>query len=151
MDNMRILADLARRKLRKYNLIPLFSYDNAKIQATAELGQMGLSPQEKVPLAEYMPDGHKVIEHCFGYLKPAVQKRLYQSGKLPGGGLTATEAMQLVFDCYKAYPMAAIQKDVDSLPTTYHVISQPKDSYTLGPDGLFHIGTGGDWAPKALR
>lgn len=150
-DNMKILVAMARQQLGALGLQPLFSYDNNKIQATASLYQMGLSRGEKVPLARYMPDGHRVIENVFAWLKPAVHKSLYGGGRLAIGAVTPAEAREVVHNCFKAYPTAAVQKNVHDLPVTYHVISQPRDSYTQGPDGLFHIGTGGDWTPKEYR
>jgi hypothetical protein len=155
IDIMQKLIPLARAAMAAYGLQARFSYDNNKIQQTAGMRSMGMLPEERVPLGEYMPDCHKVIEHTFGQLKPEVNRELYKRGH---NNLTAQAAQQLVKDCFfgmtqedKKRKQERIAADVKSLPLTYFVVSRIENVLELGPDGSYHRGTGGDWPMANLR
>jgi hypothetical protein len=146
-DNMRVLAAWARLAMLPFGVSPLFSWDNNIIQATASLQSMGILPCEQLPLGNYMPDAHKVIEHAFARLKAAVRLRCYQLGSTVQ--MSPQLAQQIVTECFFQMPQQAIAADVRSLPLTYAVISQN------GPftwvDGTQHIGVAGAWPPKKYR
>jgi hypothetical protein len=128
--------------------IARFSWDNNSIFKSADLQRMGLQPADKVALSEYSPDLHKPIEHVFAQLKHAVQEQLLQPRSQP---LTAAEAQQLVYDCFMAISTESIRKDVDSLPVTYHVVAGDKGVVSQGPDGRYHMCSGGDWPARQYR
>jgi hypothetical protein len=127
---------------------PLFSWDNNSIFKSASLQNMGLQPWDKVALSEYSPDLHKPIEHAFAQLKHTVQEQLLQPRSQP---LSAAEAQQLVYDSFKAISTDSIKKDVDSLPVTYHVVAGEKGVVSQGPDGCYHVCSGGDWPARQYR
>ena len=77
-----------------------------------------------------------------------MQQQLLQPRSQP---LTTREAQQLVYDSFKAISSSSIWKDVQSLPTTYHVIAGDKGVVSLGPDGCHHVCSGGDWPAKQYR
>jgi hypothetical protein len=141
---MRKLIAKARAAMAAKGLQARFSYDNNKIQATASLEAMGLRSWEKVPLGTYMPDCHKVIEHVFGQLKPKVTKMMYQTTGLQE--LTAVAAQELVHKCFfECITQESIYKDGMTVPVTWFVVKTDEDQMAVGPDGLYHKGSGGDW------
>lgn len=144
---MRALLMLCRTKLfQSYGLDALFSFDNSGPQKWAEFPKMCMYPAEKVPLAAYMPDGHKVIEHTFHRLK----QDLWNSLLGPEGPIhTGVELQDRVERLFFAQPQAHFKRDGEDLPLTYHYIATDKGVHFTGPDNLEHVGTGGDWAPSA--
>lgn len=146
-DIMAILVRQARERLAGYGLTPLFSYDNNKIQAGARFDRMGFSPNDKVPLAPYMPDAHKVIEHAFHQLKTLLWNSIYEHGIVASGRALQDRVQQLFFQISKE----SIQKDVHDLPLTYKIISTEKHHIFIEPNGHEYAGTGGDWAPRSHR
>jgi hypothetical protein len=151
-DLMVIFVKDAKDRLAAHGLEAKFSYDNNKIQATADLRRMGVGEGEKVPLAPYMPDGHKVIEHAVGNVKRAVQAMLYGEGWLDRRrDFTPSVAQELVKEAFKGLSKEGIREDIESLPSTYLVISAPRGAVVQAPNGKLYKGTGGDWAPAELR
>lgn len=144
---MRKSVPIATAALARHGLQPLFSWDNNKIQANADLTAMGLQPHQKLPLAPYMPDAHKVIEHLFARLKTMVLQQLYL---FPNGTIITPDfAQELVWRCFWAQPTAAIAADVASLPLTYAVIAADRPFQWV--DGSSHTGVAGAWPPKKYR
>ena len=123
------------------------SWDNNNIHKIADFGRMSVLPHEKLPLAEYMPDGHKVIEHFFARLKSKIMEEVYRMGS----ELTAASAQQLVLNACFQSSQQAIYKDVQSLPLTYKVIATTKGHQFLDATGKVHTGSGGDWPAKTYR
>ena len=146
-DNMRLMANIARIRMAQLGLSPIFSWDNNVIQATASLQQIGILPNEQLPLGAYMPDAHQVIEHTFARLKAAVQLRLYQLGSTVQ--VTPQLAQQIVSECFWQLPQQHIAADVRSLPLTYAVIANNGPFQWL--DGSVHVGVAGQWPPKKYR
>jgi hypothetical protein len=150
-DNIRDFWAPTRTTLQQRGLTPRISYDNNKIQKNADLGQMGVLPEERVPLAPYMPDGHKVIEHVFARAKYKLVEQVYSLGSA-ADRITAADAQQMVKDVISMVTTPAqIRADVDSLPLTYEVIARPRGQLFQSRDGKWHRGTGGDWPPKIYR
>jgi hypothetical protein len=155
-DNVRAFWQWAKtalalecQRLGLQGVIPRISWDNNRIQKNADLGRMGVDPAEKVPLAPYMPDGHKVIEHVFAVVKHKLVDAIYSIGNQR---LTPIFAQQLVLWCFQqAISAQSVSRDADTLPLTYEVIATPAGQMFMGPDGRLHEGTGGDWAPKRYR
>lgn len=143
---MRVVVMEARVKLwMMYGLEPLFSWDNTGPQKWAEYRNMMLGPGEHVPLAAYMPDGHKVIEHTFNRLKSALWNSIFRDGPI----YTGTELQDRVECLFKAMPSSHFLADAQGLPVTYEHVATEQGVIFTGADGLQHEGTGGDWAPTA--
>ncbi len=144
IDYMQKLVPLAKAAMAARGLPARFSYDNNRIQATATKRQLGLQRGEKVPLGNYMPDCHKVVEHVFAQLKPMVTKELYATTGLLN--LTSSEAQNIVERCFfRDIKQEGIYKDGMTLPVTYFVVMTDEDRMEVGPDGLYHRGSGGNW------
>ena len=144
IEIMRKLMPMARAAMAARGLPARFSYDNNRIQETASVRQLGMQHGEKVPLGKYMPDCHKVIEHVFAQLKPIVIKELYATTGLQN--LTPAAAQSLVETCFfRDIKQEKIQKDGLTCPVTYFVVMTDEDRMAVGPDGLYHRGSGGDW------
>lgn len=149
---MKLLIMDARLQLwDKKGLTPLFSYDNNRLQAGASYAKMGMDPKEHIPLASYMPDGHKVIEHFFNRFKAALWNSLYEEGPVLSGEELQERVLKIWGQMHTPEHIAHIQKDVDSLPLTYEIIATPAGTQFTGPDGQIHEGVGGDWARRAHR
>jgi hypothetical protein len=150
-DVMAKVASMARDGLAKKGLTPLFSWDNAAVQRPASLDRMGITEAERVPLPDYSPDMHKVIEHMFGLLKPLVKKQVIMPSKAK---VDALEAMALVKECWEYLghrTRKSIKKDVEGLKLTWLIISTPEGEPTRAVRGKTFTGTGGGWAPKGFR
>lgn len=146
---MKVVVPAAKQlTVQNSGQLPLFSWDNNSIFKSASLERMGLQIGDKVPLSEYSPDLHKPIEHAFAQLKHTVQEQLLQPRSQ---ALSATEAQQLVYDSFKAISTDGISKDVGSLPVTYHVVAGEKGVVSQGPDGRYHVCSGGDWPARQYR
>lgn len=149
-----LMAHLVRHARALHALVPgglaapLFSWDNNKIQKSADLTRMGITAAEHLPLSTYSPDMHKVIEHAWNQIKFRVQRRLLQLG---GAALTAQQAQDMVEEEVRATSCSGILKDVSSLIWTYFVIASEKGVVLKAPDGAYHTGTGGDWPPAQYR
>lgn len=141
---MHKIIPMARAAMAARGLTARFSYDNNRIQETSTLRKLGLQQGEKVPLGPYMPDCHKVIEHVFAQLKPNVTKELYATTGFQN--LTSGEAQTLVERCFfQNIKQQSIYKDGMTCPVTYFVVMTDEDRMEVGPDGLYHRGSGGDW------
>lgn len=146
-DCMWYIQAKARKELGKHGLTPLFSYDNNRIQAGASFERMGISLEEKVPLAPYMPDAHRVIEHTFHNLKRMLWDSIYHQG-IEATGL----ALQLrMMEVFKSIPAEWIARDCAKLPLGYEMIATDKNVLFMSPTGHEYAGTGGDWASYLLR
>jgi hypothetical protein len=150
-DIMKKLVKVARRKLARVDptLKPMFSYDNNKIQKQAKLADMGISPEEKLELPAYSPDMHKVIEHVFAILKGQLQAEMLRNNPARLSPATA----QHMVEVYLRHGISkeGIQKDVKSLPVTWHIICTGEGDWAVGPDGRMYRGTGGEWADTRHR
>lgn len=146
-DCMWHLQDRARKMLAKHGLSPLFSYDNNRIQAGASFKRMCIKPEEKVPLAPYMPDAHRVIEHTFHNLKRMLRESIYLDGIEATGIALQTRLMKLFLEI----PVGWIAKDCAKLPLGYEMIATAKNVLFKSPTGHEYAGTGGDWASYLLR
>jgi uncharacterized membrane protein len=146
-DIMLIAQQAARARLAALGLSPFFSWDNNRIQATANLANMGILPHEKVPLAPYMPDAHKVIEHTFARIKAEVKDAVYLLG--PDTVMTPALAQSIVYARFWQQQQATIRADVDSLPLTYAAIARQGQFTWL--DGSKHTGVAGNWPAKKYR
>lgn len=150
-DVMKVLVEYSHKLLKQVdeNLQPLFSYDNNRIQAYANMESMGISPEERLVLPPWSPDMHKVIEHTFAQLKAHLQADMltYNPARL-----TAHMAHQKVlFGFMNGISKEGIRKDVESMPATWHIISSPAGVLRQGPDGRYYMGTGGEWADTGHR
>jgi hypothetical protein len=146
-DNMAIIVSRAKAAMHLMNMPAFFSYDNDRIQKYANLGRMGLTEGERVPLPTYSPDMHKPIEHTFQRLERNLWASIYSRGGVNSGITLQQRAGELFW----ALPAEHIRRDIDSLPFLYKLISTPAGTQFMGADGHYHTGVGGDWAPRAYR
>lgn len=141
---MQVMQMYARVKLfQSHGLNALFSWDNAGHQSVADLASMRLCSWEHVPLAAYMPDGHKVIEHTFNRLKGALWNSIAEEGPITTGAEAQDRIERLFFEM----PPEHFLRDAGDLPLTYQYIATDAGVHFTGPENLDHVGVGGDWAP----
>ena len=133
--------------MRRRGLPCYFSFDNDHIQKYADLRSMGIQPWEKMPLAPYSPDCHKVIEHFFHRLECDLWESIYSEGGVYNG-ITLQQRAEQVFWRMRPEPIA---DDCSTLPLTYKVINTPANQQFWGENGVLHTGVGGDWPPRAYR
>jgi hypothetical protein len=142
--------------------LPLFMYDNNKIQKVADFTQLRdalgnpLPHWCKLPLPSYSPDMNRAIEHMFGWLKNAMRHQMYRYlVHHPNSTPTLAEFAQLV--CCTFYSrrnpegIAQIAADFRGLPVLWQVLQHGKDVLFLGYDNRWHKGCWGGWPPKAYR
>lgn len=136
---------------------PVLSYDNAPIHnvdpvcafARTTSDGAGLVTPEREPLAGKMPDGNKVIEHCFPTVRSALFKSIVQQ---PANSVTARKAQQLLEQVIEVGTIApaSVAKDALTLPLTMKIIAHDK-CQAFEHNGESYIGTGGDWPRKQHR
>jgi len=151
---IKVLALEAKRRLSLAGVqgAPILSFDNASIH-TAQRSEPLLPPgttQHKLPARS--PDLHKVIEHVFGRLKPAVAAAVFDAAwHKQTVELSAAQCRPLIEACLREQTAAAqIAADCESLKATLQIVAHDKDMlFTLG--GKEFKGTGGDWAPRRWR
>ena len=146
-DIMRPLVAQAKLDMWRLGFPARFSYDNNRSQGAALLHRMGMQPQDRVPLAPHMPDGHKVIEHVVHQVKSQFWASLYEMGDVN----TDAEAQARLVQVFFNISTTSILQDVQSLPVTYQIIATDEGVAFLGIDGRQHVGTGSDWPPSAYR
>lgn len=147
-DIMKVLVNYTQEAMKDSGFEPMYSWDNNKIQAVANLQVMGITQEDKLPLSKYSPDLHKVIEHAFAQLKNRVRHALLQPCAT---AMTPAQAQRLVGSCFQSIPTEAIFADVCSLPTTYLVVSGGQGEVKLGADQQYHVCSGGDWPERQYR
>jgi hypothetical protein len=129
--------------------IPYLQYDNNKIQASADLSSIGLSPACRVPLSAYSPDLNRAIEHSFGWLKDEVRGWLYSWLQQHPNSVPSTK---LLADTTHAIFMQRkqewIEKDVLGLPQLWQVIDRDEGHRFRGSNGKWLTGSGGGWTDK---
>jgi hypothetical protein len=146
VDNIRLAWALFKQWMPN----PRISYDNNLIQKSANLADMGLSVLDKLPLAPYSPDVHKVVEHSFAIAKQTIKNWLWLLS--PHTVITPQVAQQLVWSACMQLRSDGMFKDACSLPTTLAVIAATKGQVVVSPvDGSQHVGVGGGWPKASLR
>lgn len=146
-DNVKgVIRELERLNKPKHRV--LLSWDNARPNATtAELGSLGLLPEQRLRLPAYSPDMHRVIEHQMGIMKGELHK-----ATLARDVLHTPETLQaLVRATFSKLDKAAIRKDVESLHLAWQVVAGAKGQTVTFPNGREEPCTGGDWLPRRLR
>lgn len=145
----------ARRKLGKTDSDELWvSFDNAKIHNSNTV-QLPAGVR-RIPLSAYSPDIHKVIEHCFGRMKPHLYEKVGDACYLKGKPrLTNNELRPLVNESLKyATQQEWVAADVRSLRLTLEIIRTPKDQrfmFQHGSQFVELVGSGGGWPKKGYR
>lgn len=99
--------------------LPLFSFDNPPVHQKAMLARAGVKAEQRVPLPPRSPDMHKVIEHCFGILSRAMNKKLLEDSSIKSIEQYKALIESLFYSCITK---ESIQADVVSLVDTYTYI-----------------------------
>jgi hypothetical protein len=143
---------VAKAKARHLGLQPArWSWDHSHVHDHLDVKAVWEDEDiETFPLAHYMPDGHKVIEHCFSTIKAAFHRRLFEDKLYKT--LTSEKAQNLLRDItMECITAKRIANDCKSLKTTLGIISTPCGQQYQDDEGTMHPGTGGGWAPKRYR
>jgi len=123
------------------------SWDNAHNNGNAATMQaLGGGQLRRLPLAQYAPDLHKVVEHAIHLTKRGVKLEVARNPHITD----ARELQELVQRVFYGISKAGIQKDIKTLPSTYMAVGLPV-GYKLQLNGKEIQGTGGDYAPHSLR
>ena len=140
LNVMRRFTRQAEKVNREHGLEdPLYSFDNASIHDVALLSEeMDFDGNDRVPLPPRSPDMHKVIEHVFGTLEGAMQKKLHDNP-----GLCTAEQYKKVLEKLfrKVITADSVRKDIKSLKGTYDMIRKCRDAG----------GVEGGWPPSKYR
>ena len=131
---------------------PLLSFDNASIhKAVAEGGRLPAAV-ERLKLPARSPDLHKVIEHTFGRLKPAVHEAVFDACREAStADLPPTRVRALLERTLNSVAGAEqIAADCNSLKTTLRIVGTDRN-VAFQHAGRELVGTGGDWAPRGWR
>lgn len=141
----------------------LLSYDNAKIQATADISTLyhpdhpgeeehaiHIDPEvSKLPLPAYSHDLNRPIEHIFGTMKHKIREALYFEYHKYN---TARNLQTLVWDKFHNFiPKGQVEKDVRGLPYLWEVLSTGAGITFVRDDGSEAVGTGGNWTNAYMR
>lgn len=98
----------------------LYSWDNDKVHAGADLVDVGINKEDRFDLPALSSDMHKTVEHVHAWLSTKIQLWLEDKDD---DKITVAEAQEKLTELFKhGYPLSAIQKDVASLKDTYKAI-----------------------------
>jgi hypothetical protein len=150
-------------KTKTNNAYCYLSFDNAKIQATADLTELKCPHQqpeiadvirladvgEKLNLPAYSHDLNRPIEHVFGTMKHRIREELYFNSykyRKP------EQVQSLVMQQFKHnFPEKQVAEDVNGLPLLWEVLSVPAGITFVDCKGNMAVGTGGDWPNAEYR
>ena len=141
----------------------LLSYDNAKIQATADITTLynpdypgdeedaiKLNPVTcRLKIPPYSHDINRPIEHVFGTMKHKIREALYFEYKKYG---TPDKMQTLVWDLFHtSIPPKHVERDVAGLQSLWEVLSTPYGIRFLDHEKREAVGTGGNWPTYEYR
>ncbi len=131
---------------------PLYSYDNISTQRFAPLSDLGITAAQRIEMAPNMPDGHQIVEHCFGGFKPWFVEHVFTDA---GPGDNSAKMQQLLKEQWKAFGQYydshdSLKKNADSLPKTLEVIAMPRVQFVSQIDGAVRTGSNGGWVENAI-
>jgi hypothetical protein len=162
LDNLQcILQEWQRRE--GPDSLPLFMYDNNKIQQVADITTLRDARGQPLPLScrlqipTYSPDMNRPIKHMFGWLKTQMRAKMYSwVVQHPGvrhpslkdfGEMVKAE----FFKRGSPEGIAQIAADIRGLPVLWQVLQHGNGVLFQGYDKRWHKGCWGDWPPKAYR
>lgn len=157
-EEMTDLLYLACRKFfRKTGRYPYLCYDQNGIQKNIDVTNLTshhgdaicLRPEQKIPQPTHSPDTNRPVEHTFGSGKPRVRNNLYASGVRVTKGEQLRRVVHREFT--QGMPAGAVKKDVEGLPLLWEIISTPAGVTWEDEYGEMHVGSGGDWGPRASQ
>lgn len=141
----------------------LLSYDNARIQATANITTLyhpdhpedpeqaiTLNPATcRLKIPPYSHDINRPIEHVFGTMKHRIREELYFEYMKYD---TPAKLQTMVWDLFHTrMPPQHVEKDVAGLKRLWQVLSTPYGIRFLDDDGCEAVGTGGNWPTYEYR
>lgn len=150
-------------KHKTNNAYCYLSFDNAKIQATADLTELkcpGQQPEvadvirladvgEKLDLPAYSHDLNRPIEHIFGTMKHRIREELYfASWKYKSPAALQSLVMQ---QFHHNFPKEQVASDIKGLPLLWQVLSVPSGITFVNFNDKLAVGTGGDWPNAEYR
>jgi len=127
---------------------PLYSWDHPNLHENVNFDRVGFRKDQRVELGVKAPDMHKAIEHIFNQIKPRLHSELHRSNYKVTGRMAQNMARDIF---YRNITAASVKADVESLVDTYKFISKPPTERFQDRHGVWHVGTGGGWAPKGFR
>lgn len=143
---------------------PFFlSYDNAKIQATADIKTLyhphypgdeeqaiKLNPGTcRLKIPAYSHDINRPIEHIFGTMKHKIREALYFEYMKYN---TPEKLQTLVWDLFHTHiPPEHVEKDVRGLKYLWQVLSTPAGIRFMAADDTEAVGSGGNWPTYEYR
>lgn len=143
-------------KAKVGNRIPgaAWSWDRSHVHDHLQLSAVwpdnATHPVARHPLAHYSPDMHKVIEHVFGYIKPAFHQEVYKLGM--SKNLTSTSAQELLRRvCHQKITAAGVAADCASLLDTLYIIAGDKGTMHTTRAGQQVECVAGGWPEKRYR
>jgi hypothetical protein len=147
---MKLVVEKTREKLQALHppVEPLYSWDNNRTNASADIHKMGLTEEQAVPLPTYSPDMHQIIEHAIAQFKKELAKAVLEHDGQP---MTASEAQKLAEDVFKGLDWSGIAANDQKLVCNWQVISTPEGEPVKCIDGKWHTGTGGNYPSADLR
>lgn len=141
----------------------MLQYDNAKIQATADIKilyhphypgdkeeAIELDPStNRIEIPPYSHDINRPIEHIFGTMKHRIREALYFEYKKYN---TAAKLQTLVWDMFHSHiPPQHVEKDVRGLKWLWQVLSTPFGIRFMADESCEAVGTGGNWPSYEYR
>lgn len=146
---MKLVVSISRRKLHRLRHAALhvkYSWDNNQIQATTDLARMGLRQRHRVPLPEYSPDMHQIVEHTISKFKQDLMKAVLAHD----GPMTPATAQRLARQVFKGILATSIHANKEKLVSCLQAIATPQGVPVKCADGKEHMGSGGDYPEAAL-
>lgn len=138
------------------------SYDNASIQATADLTtlkhpdtreEIHLAPYGQVMhLPAYSHDLNRPIEHLFGTVKHRIKVELYEDWAKYKDARELQKLVYSIFNNLAKYNLDRhVAADVAGLPLLWQILSTSAGILFADDEGDVHVGTGGDYPNAYAR
>jgi hypothetical protein len=116
---------------------PLYALDHAPWHDSADLGPLGITPDDLLPVPRRSPDFQKVIEHVFGWMHKKFQQKLYTT-QFDDMHTAIQYRNYVIFLFAHELTKEHIQNDVDTLKDLYNIVLKSKS------EG----GCAGGWPPQ---
>ncbi len=148
IDQFRCIKHLAEQQIPE----PLYSFDNISTQKYADMADLGITEEQRLPLGPNMPDAHQIVEHCFSQFKPWFIQQVYSTA---GPADESPQMQQLLKEQWQKFGQhyqkeGGLKKNADSLPVTLECIAMPQVQFVSLVDDKVRVGTNGGWVPNQL-
>ena len=130
----------------------MYSFDNISTQKYADMADLGITEEQRLPLGPNMPDAHQIVEHCFAQFKPRFIQQVYGTAGPADDSASLQRLLKAEWAAFGEHSdrHGSLKKNADSVPVTLECIAMPQAQYVSLVDDKIRTGTNVGWVPNAL-